>query len=125
MRRPPSNHTKGKFRSATSATGSCQTTAGQSMSTDTILKALEHKFCHGPLNSGGHFQGTVEVAASDGLLLRLYSWLDGRPTSLRVIDRSAVSLLDFYDDEDEWREAGDRLAKKVSGDEIRRQPESG
>lgn len=61
-------------------------------------------FFHGP------WQGRVEEPLGDGFYLaRVFTWIDGFPREWRVFHLSDTNQWRWFDSEELWREAGERL----------------
>lgn len=63
------------------------------------------------------FQGKVIGRTSNGYAVQLYSFLDGRPTSIRIFSEAAIQQSTFYDMAEEWRAAADHFLAVMNREE--------
>jgi hypothetical protein len=66
----------------------------------------------------GNLQGVVKDEDANTILLQHFSWMDGRPTSLRLIPKTEVyskNLTDFqfFDDKDEFIISMNAASKRI------------
>lgn len=60
------------------------------------------------------FQGKVLHKQSDSYAVMLFSFLDGRATSIRLFPISVIEKSTFYDSQAEWLAAADYFLKAMN-----------
>ena len=71
---------------------------------------LEGKYFHSFTDGNVKWQGKVLKAIADNQYeIQLYNWIDGAPTSQRIVSILSMREWLFYDNRYAWVEAGDKL----------------
>jgi hypothetical protein len=70
--------------------------------------SLIGKFFHSFIDGKLSWQGVVKAEPVAGyFLVQLYEWLCGHPTDQELVPVAQMVGWRFYDDADDWRDAGD------------------
>lgn len=81
----------------------------------TTKNSLVGKFFHSFIGKKMNWQGHI-IDYVDGMyLVQLFSWWDGHPTNQVLVDFKKMKNWKFYDNQDQWMEAGDKSTEKDLG----------
>jgi hypothetical protein len=76
----------------------------QTPNNDSLIGKYFHSFSDGNLS----WQGVVTAEPAPGyFLVQLFDWFVGSPNDKKIIPIAQMIGWTFYDDADDWREAGD------------------
>ena len=76
----------------------------QTPNNDSLIGKYFHSFTDGKLS----WQGRITAEPSPGyFLVQLYDWFCGSPNDKELVTVAQMVGWTFYDDADDWREAGD------------------
>jgi hypothetical protein len=78
--------------------------------TDSLIGKFFHNFVCGKIS----WQGRVTAEPTPGyFLVQLYDWFSGGPTDMEIITIDQMVGWRFYNNADDWREAGDWKAEEA------------
>ena len=60
----------------------------------------------------GHQGRVIAYLVNGTYLVQFYGWIVVSPTTIGVVDLASMGALDFFDNVEDWRAAGDRLSRK-------------
>lgn len=76
---------------------------------------LVGKFFHSYVGKKINWQGHVLDYIDGMYLVQLFSWLDGHPTNQILVDFKKMKNWKFYDNQEQWVDAGDKSNEQEFG----------